>query len=187
LNKKRSRRAESIILFKRIRVMKRIAKFSSVLALGALIGSASFTAPASAHGWGGGWHGAGGWHGGWHGGGWGWGGFGIGLGYGLAFAPGYYYAPPVYYNAPPVYYAPPPAYYAPPPYYYQPYPIQAAPAPAPGPASARPAAVPKASAGGAPQSCNAGSYVCPMEVAVPAGARCYCPGNDGNLAYGSAQ
>jgi hypothetical protein len=144
--------------------MKRMTKIAGVLALGALI-SGSVTTEASAHGWGG--RGFGG-------------GFGIGFGYGLAapfFAPGYYYAPTVVYAPPPAYYAPPP------PYYYQPYPAQAPQQPVQ--ASAQPSAAAQGS--GYAQSCNAGSYVCPMEVAVPAGAHCYCPGNNGNRVYGSAQ
>ncbi len=115
--------------------------------------------PASAHG---GWGGGGGWHGGW-GGGW-HGGWGIGVG----IAP--FYAAPFYYYPPPAYYAPP-AYYPPPAGYYSPYPGYIAQPP---------------SAGMSAQSCNAGPYVCPMEVAVPAGTRCYCPGNDGRRVYGSA-
>lgn len=69
-------------------------------------------------------------------------------------------APPVY-IAPPAYYAPPPVYYAPPAYY----------APAPVAAPAR-----------FSTSCEAGPYICPMEVATPAGAPCTCPGNYGRIA-----
>ncbi len=179
--------------------MKRILAISSALALGALIAGGS-PGQASAHGWGGGGFGGGGfggggWRGGWGGGGWhgGWGGgrFGIGFGYGFGYGVGYgfghgfgygygagfapFYARPYYY-APPVYYAPPAYYAAPPSYYYSPYPR----------AAARAEVDPQSSDAASGQSCSAGSYVCPMEVAVPAGARCYCPGNDGSRVYGSA-
>jgi hypothetical protein len=100
------------------------------------------------------------------------GGFRVGFGF-APFAP-YYYPPPVYYAPPPVYYPPPPGYYS----------------PYPGYIAQSPTAVPQvAQAGsGAPaQSCNAGSYVCPMEVSVPVGANCYCRGNDGERVNGSAQ
>ena len=135
------------------------------LALGVLgmVTAGVLAQPASAHGgWGGGW--GGGWHGGW-GGGWR-GGWGVSVG----IAP-FYAVPPYYYYPPPAYYAPP-AYYPPPAGYYSPYPGYIAQTP---------------TAGTAAQSCNAGPYVCPMEVTVPAGARCYCTGNDGRRVYGSAQ
>jgi hypothetical protein len=123
--------------------------------------------PASAHGgWGGGW--GGGWHGGW-GGGWR-GGWGVGVG----IAP--FYAVPPYYYYPPY---PPPAYYAPPSYYPPPAGYDS---PSPGYIAQDPSA-----AGTPAQSCNAGPYVCPMEVPVPSGARCYCPGNSGQRVYGSAE
>ncbi len=111
-----------------------------------------------------------GWHGGW-GGGW-------GVGIGIGIAPPYYYPPPLYYAPPPVYYAAPP----PPPGYYSPYPGYIAQSPPPPPQQA-----PLQSSGGAAQSCNTGDYVCPMEVSVPVGGRCYCRGNDGNRVYGTAQ
>jgi hypothetical protein len=102
------------------------------------------------------------------------GGFRIGFGFGFApFAP-YYYPPPVYY-------APPPVYYPPPPGYYSPYPGYIAQSPA------AVSQVGQAGSGAAAQSCNAGSYVCPMEVSVPVGANCYCRGNDGERVNGSAQ
>jgi hypothetical protein len=114
-------------------------------------------------------------------------GIGPGFGYGPGFGPGYY-PPPVYYAPPPVYYAPPPVYYvpppppppAPPPGYYAPYPgyIAQIPAAPPPPAQA---------SSGYAQSCNAGSYVCPMQASVPVGGNCYCPGNNGNRVYGTAQ
>ena len=109
-----------------------------------------------------------------HGGGWH---VGIGFGFAPIFVPGpYYYPPPVYYAPPPVYYAAPP----PPPGYYSPYPGYIAQSP--------PAQAPVQSSSGAQAlSCNAGSYVCPMEASVPAGARCYCRGNDGSRVYGVAQ
>jgi hypothetical protein len=158
--------------------MRRLTKFLAALTLGAILAS-SIAAPSSAHGWGGGgggWHGGGGgWHGGW-GGGW-HGGWGIGIGIAPLYAPSPYYYPP------PVYYAPPPAYYPPPPSgYYSPYPgfIERSPAPAAQPS-------PVESNATTAQSCNAGNYTCPMEVNVPVGGRCYCPGNDGNREYGSAQ
>ena len=146
------------------------------LALGVLgmMAAGLLAQPASAHGgrgggggWGGGWHGGccGGWHGGW-GGGW---------GVGIGIAP-FYAAPPYYYYPPPAYYAPP-AYYPPPAGYYSPYPGYIAQAPAAG----------TPTAGAAARSCNAVSYVCPMEVTVPVGARCYCPGNNGQRVYGSAE
>jgi hypothetical protein len=136
-----------------------IMRARKYLVLG-ILGMAVAAAPAAAHGgWGGGWHG--GWHGGW-GGGW-----GVGIGIAPFYAAPYY--PPYY--PPPAYYAPP-AYYPPPAGYYSPYPGYIARDP---------------SAGTNAQSCNAGSYVCPMEVPVPAGARCYCRGNNGQRVYGSAQ
>lgn len=131
--------------------------FAGLLALVILSGLAA--QPASAHG------------------GWRWG-VGIGVGLAPAYVPGpYYYPPPAYYPPPPVYYAPPP----PPPGYYSPYPgfIEQSPPPA--------QAAPVQNAGGAAESCNAGRYVCPMEVSVPVGARCYCRGNEGARVYGSAQ
>lgn len=98
----------------------------------------------------------------------GWGGVGITFGFAPVFAPAPYYYPP------PVYYAPPP-----PVGYYSPYPGYIAQSPAPqnvqeGPSSAA-------------ESCNVGRYVCPTQVSVPVGAKCYCPGNDGSRVYGSAQ
>lgn len=127
---------------------------------------AAVPAPACAHGGDHDWDG-GGWRGGW--------------GVGIGIVPGPYYYPPLVYYAPPppqIYYAPPP-----PPGYYAPYPgfIQQAPSPV-----AQPAPVQSSPADGA-QSCDAGSYVCPMETSVPAGARCYCPGNNGDRVYGAAQ
>lgn len=131
--------------------------FAVLLAVAAVLGA--LPGQASAHGWGGrGWG---------YGRGWG---FGIGIGLAPAFVPGPYYYPP------PVYYAPP----APPPGYYSPYPGYIAQIPA----SQAPA---QNSSATAAQSCNAGSYVCPMEISVPVGARCYCRGNDGERVYGSAQ
>jgi hypothetical protein len=94
-------------------------------------------------------------------------GFGIGFGF-VPFAP-YYYPPPAYY-------APPPVYYPPPPGYYSPYPGYIAQSPAPQNVQAGPVSA---------ESCNAGPYVCPMQVSVPVGAKCYCLGNDGNRVYGS--
>lgn len=88
-----------------------------------------------------------------------WRGGGIGFGF---VAPPIYFAPPAYYAPPPAYYAPPPAYYAPPPAYYAPPPVAYAPA--------RWAT-----------SCDAGRYVCPMEVASPAGSPCTCPTNMGRI------
>ena len=76
--------------------------------------------------------------------------------------------PPVIYAPPPVYYAPPPVYYAPPPVTYTPPPVGYAQSSAPG------------------ASCNAGSRICPMEVARPVGATCYC-GAGGGKVYGSVQ
>lgn len=120
--------------------------------------------PASAHGgWGGGW--GGGWRGGW--------------GVGVGIAP-FYAAPPYYYYPPPAYYAPPPPAYYPPPSGYD--------SPDPGYITQVPSAAgTPAPSGASAQSCNAGPYVCPMEVPVPSGARCYCPGNSGQRVYGSAE
>ena len=75
-----------------------------------------------------------------------------GGGFGIGFV-----APPIYF-APPAYYAPPPVYYAPPPAAYAPVPARWA------------------------TSCDAGRYVCPMEVASPAGSPCTCPANVGRVA-----
>ncbi len=79
-----------------------------------------------------------------------------------------YFGPPAYYYPPPpVYYAPPPpVYYAPPP------PVTYAP---PGPSATY------------GQSCNAGSYVCPMERPAPSGASCFCRGNYGERVNGYTQ
>ena len=74
--------------------------------------------------------------------------------------PPLYYAPP----PPPVYYAPPPVTYTPPGFYD-------------GPAG-RPA--PRGA------SCDAGATMCPMEVARPIGATCYC-GTPGGRAYGTVR
>jgi hypothetical protein len=80
---------------------------------------------------------------------------GFGFGF-VPFAP-YPYATPYYYP-PPVVYAPP--VYAPPPPGY---------------------ATPPDGAGPA---CYAGPYVCPLDVAKPAGAPCSCPTNDNGRAGG---
>jgi hypothetical protein len=144
----------------RTRIMRRLGKFLTVFVVGAVLTSAPM-GQASAHDWDAD----------------DWGGVGIGFNFGPVFTPSpYYYPPPVYYAPPP------PAYYAPPPGYYSPYPGYIARSPVP-------AAVPQyAQSGSGPaQSCNAGSYVCPMEVNVPVGANCYCRGNDGKRVYGSAQ
>jgi len=87
-------------------------------------------------------------------------GVGVGVpffGYGLGYPYPYYYPPPVYYAPPPVYYAPPQAY-----------------TPAPPVAAAR------------GQSCNAGSYVCPMERPTAAGSACYCPAGGNQRVWGRA-
>jgi hypothetical protein len=90
--------------------------------------------------------------------------------------PGIYVGPPAYpyYYPPPAYY--PPAYYPPPPVSYAPnYAPQSYAQPQSGPAS-----------GAAGQSCNAGSYTCPMDQPVASGAACYCPGNGGTRVWGHA-
>lgn len=115
-------------------------------------------------------------HDGWHGGGWGW---GIGIDVAPIVVPGPYVYPP-YYAPPPVYVAPAPAPV--PDGYYEPYPGYIAQAPVAPVAPAAPVAP-----SGAAQSCHAGAYICPMEVSVPVGRRCYCPGNDGARQYGTAQ
>ena len=94
-------------------------------------------------------------------GGYGGGGFGFGFGTGAVLGFGLGALAPRPYYPPPVYYAPPPVVYAPPPVYYE--------APA------------QVSNG----SCYAGPYVCPLNVAVPAGAQCACPGHSG-VVYGRA-
>lgn len=93
----------------------------------------------------------------------------VGVGFGVPFyGPGYFAPPPFY--PPPVYYAPPPMYYpSPPPVVYTP----------PPPVYSR---APSASG----QSCYAGSYVCPMDRPVAAGAGCYCLGNGGQRISGRA-
>ena len=98
----------------------------------------------------------------------------VGIGIGVAPVWPFYYPPPVYYPPPPVYYAPPPGYYSPYPGYIAQMPPQAPPAPA-------------APAPGIAQSCNAGQYICPMQVSVPVGGRCYCRDNNGGRVYGTAQ
>jgi hypothetical protein len=76
-----------------------------------------------------------------------------------------YYPPPIY-APPPVVYAPPPVVYAPPPSFSVTPPGFAAPG--------------SQSAGG--PSCYAGPYVCPLTNAMPLGAPCSCPGNNGRVA-----
>ena len=96
----------------------------------------------------------------------------VGVGVPLPFfGPPVYYPPPIYYPPPPppYYYAPPP----PPPYYYAP----------PPPVVYTP---PQAAPGYGGQSCNAGSYVCPMERPVAPGSGCYCVGNGGQRIRGNA-
>ena len=134
-------------------------KIVTAFAVAAMLATAAVATSGTAEArWGGGWHG--GWGGGW--------------GVGIGIAP--FYAAPPYYYYPPAYYAPP-AYYPPPAGYYSPYPGYIAQAPAAG----------TQAVGSSAQSCNAGRYVCPMEVTVPVGARCYCPGNNGQRVYGSAE
>jgi hypothetical protein len=89
----------------------------------------------------------------WHGG-WGWHGGCCGFVVGVV--------PPPVVIGPPVVVAPPPVVYAPPPTFF-------APAPPPGAFASAP-------------SCYAGSFVCPLEVASPAGAPCNCPTNTGRIA-----
>ncbi|MDE2240004.1 MAG: hypothetical protein KGJ73_08755 [Rhodospirillales bacterium] len=105
-------------------------------------------------------------------GGHGWGGWGVGIGIGVLPGPYYYPPPPVYYAPPP----PPPGYYAPYPGFIEQVPSQTA---QQAPVQSNPA--------GAAQSCDAGDYTCPMEVTVPEGGRCYCPGNNGERVYGTAR
>ena len=104
----------------------------------------------------------------------GWGGFRVQIGggfYGFPYIP--LYAPPPIYYPPPAYY-PPQAYY--PPAYAQP----AYPPPAPA------YDAPRAIEDGA-ESCDAGRYICPMDMPVAVGAGCYCPANHGGRVYGHAQ
>jgi hypothetical protein len=89
------------------------------------------------------------------------------VGIGIPFYGPGFYPPPVYYPPPPVYYPPPPVYYTPPP---------------PPVVYSPPQTYSQAPAGG--QSCYAGSYVCPMDHPVAAGAGCYCPGNGGQRIWG---
>ena len=139
-------------------------KFSRVVAIAcvAAAGVAAAT-PTPAFAWergGYGYHGGYGYRGG-YGYGRGYGGFGFGFGTGalLGFGFGALASRPYY--PPPVYYAPPPVVYAAPPVYYE-APVQAS-----------------------NGSCYAGPYVCPLNVAVPAGAQCSCPGRTGAV-YGRA-
>ena len=104
----------------------------------------------------------------------------IGFGLGVPFYYPYAYPPPAYY---PPYYAPPPAVYAPPGGY----------APPDGqfsytpPAGGQSLAPPSGYAPGAyAQSCQAGSYVCPLVQDTPPGGQCSCPGNNGRRIRGQA-
>ncbi|MBV8615420.1 MAG: hypothetical protein JOY66_16870 [Acetobacteraceae bacterium] len=90
---------------------------------------------------------------------------GVFFGFGV---PAFYYPPPVYYPLPPVFYAPPVAYTAPPAFFAPPVGGQGF-----GP-------------GTRVGSCDAGSYVCPLERPLAQGATCWCPTNRGGRAYGRA-
>jgi hypothetical protein len=149
--------------------LKRLIAGAGVMAL-------ALAAPghADAHG---GWGGRGGWGGGWHGGGgWGWrGGFygGLAVGIGLPYAYGYPYSYSYPYPYPYPY--PPPAYsYAPSyPYYYY----------------AAPAAAPYAPSSQPPPgyTCDAGRYVCPLQVVHPVNGACNCPTGNGGWIQGTAR
>ncbi len=144
--------------------MNTLSKLTLAVCGAATLAVAVAPTPASAWGrrgyggFGGGYYGGGYGRGFGYGRGYGYGGFGLGFGSGavLGFGLGALAAPAYY--PPPVYYAPPPVVYAAPPVYLQ-----------------APATV------ATPGSCYAGAYVCPLTVAIPAGAQCYCPGHEGRV------
>jgi len=86
--------------------------------------------------------------------------------------------------APPVFAAPPPVFFPPPVYYAPPPPVVYAPPPIP--PSFGPQSYPPGGPTSSAQSCYAGSYVCPMQTAVPVGGTCWCRGNNGGRVYGRA-